>query len=380
MTIDTACSASLYALHLAFQAIIHGEIEDAIVASSNLIWSPDMQLFLDKLGALSPTSQCHVFSQSADGYGRADGFVGFFLKDLKAAVRDGDPIHAVLLGTAVNANGRTGGITHPSPQAQEAAMCKAYLSAGNLDPADTAYYECHGTGTAVGDPLELRGVQSFFKQRRVSPLLLGSVKSNIGHGEPVSGLAGLLKTVLAIQHELIPPMRVPDQININLDLDLERFQLVADPTAWPSHLPVRASVASSGFGGANAHAIVQAYKKKTQVNCKDKKTEGIRGSGTKLLLVFSAHKPSSLQANFHALREKATDHDAQDVAYTLATRRSRLTYRGFSVAEQLHGSLTINKDLQIATNVGKRPPRIAFVLTGEFVGRFCASNAKHRDS
>jgi acyl transferase domain-containing protein len=305
-----------------------------------------MQMFLDKLGALSSTSQCHVFGSDADGYGRGDGFVGFYLKDLNSAIRDNDNIQAVIRGTAANANGRTGGITHPSPTAQEAAMRKAYQMAGNLNPRDTAYYECHGTGTAVGDPIELKAIQSFF----------------IGHGEPVSGLSGLLKVVLAIQRGVIPPMITPASINPLLNLDISRFQLVQEQAAWPADLPRRASVATSGFGGANAHVVVEEFVSNGRQAEIDR---NIRPS--RFLLPFSAHKPHSLVQNCGALAA-ACDQDSYspiDVAYTLG-RRSRLPYRGFAVVSaNPDTSLSLSSDqLQIAKRLRTTPPRIGFICTG----------------
>ena len=371
MTVDTACSASFYALHLACQAIRHGDIDSAIVASSNLVWSPDMQLFLDKLGALSPTSKCHVFGADADGYGRADGFVGFFLKDLESAIRDNDPIQAVIAGTAVNANGRTGGITHPSPAAQEAAMKQAYLCDGSLDPKDTAYYECHGTGTAVGDPLELQGIQSFFSSSRSTdnPLLLGSVKANIGHGEPVSGLAGLLKTVLAIQHDVIPPMVTPSKVNPALNLDESKFKILSEAHQWPEHLPRRASVASSGFGGANAHVVVEEYKAPSANKRSQTQQNGHadKSSQPKFLIPFSAHKAGSLTANFEAVQAVSDKYSAVDLAYTLGVRRSQLLYKGFSTLSEQDGTPTFSKDgLRSAKRLRTTAPKIGFVFTGTF--------------
>lgn len=363
MTVDTACSASLYALHLACQAITTGEIDSAIVASSNLIWSPDMQMFLDKLGALSSTSQCHVFGSDADGYGRGDGFVGFYLKELNSAIRDGDNIQAVIRGTAANANGRTGGITHPSPAAQEAAMRKAYRMAGNLNPRDTAYYECHGTGTAVGDPIELKAIQSFFAAReKENPLLLGSVKANIGHGEPVSGLSGLLKTVLAIQRGVIPSMVTPTSINPQLNLDRGRFRLVEEQTPWPANLPRRASVATSGFGGANAHLVVEEFPFNGGDADVDRNIQPSR-----FLLPFSAHKPESLVQNYEALAAVCDQYSYSpaDVAYTLG-RRSRLPYRGFAVVSTHPDTVhSLSKDqLQAAKRLRTTPPKIGLIFTG----------------
>lgn len=371
MTIDTACSASFYALHLACQAIGCGEIESAIVASSNLVWSPDMQMFLDKLGALSSTSQCHSFGADADGYGRADGFVSFVVKDLEAAIRDGDSIQAVIAGTAVNSNGRTGGITHPNPVSQGAAMRQAYRSAGYLNPKDTAYYECHGTGTAVGDPLELKGIQEYFSSFRSAdnPLLLGSVKSNVGHAEPVSGLTGLLKTVLAIKNGILPPMVGPETINPKLGLDGTKFKLLSEPQPWPDHTPRRASVATSGFGGANAHVVVEEFKIPVSLLANDvNETNEIEISQkSKFLLPFSAHKPESLQANFEAISAACSRYSAIDLAYTLGARRSHLLYRGFSIISEQDGKLSLPKDgLLIAKRLRTTTPKVGLVFTGMF--------------
>ena len=197
LTLDTACSSSMYALHLACSAIQSGECSAAVVGGSNLILTPECQVFSSALGAVSKSSRCHTFDSAADGYARADGIGALVLKSLFQAMRDGDPIRAVIRGTAINAyvepfhktyptkytdrclcrNGRTGGITHPDPDGQEKAIRRAYERAGNLDPALTAYVECHGTGTPVGDPLEVEALSRVFAPGRTdaAPLLIGSV-------------------------------------------------------------------------------------------------------------------------------------------------------------------------------------------------------------
>lgn len=178
MTVDTACSASLYALHLAVSAIRNDDCDAAVVAASNLILSPDAQLFTTKLGAISPTSICHSFDIAADGYARAEGIGSLYLKPLSKAIADGDPIRACIRGTAFNANGKTGGISRPSADGQENLIQKAYEAAGNLNPDDTGYLECHGTGTPVGDPIEVSAVGRVFAAGRAdAPLLIGSVSS-----------------------------------------------------------------------------------------------------------------------------------------------------------------------------------------------------------
>lgn len=200
MTVDTACSSSMYALHLAVSSIRSGECKSAIVGGSNLVLGPEAQLFTTKLGAISPTSTCHTFDASADGYARADGFGALYVKKLSDALANKDPIRAVIRATAINANGRTGGISHPSPEGQEAVMRRAYEAAGGLDPDLTGYCEVHGTGTAVGDPLEVSAVGKLFASgRKEEHLLIGSIKPSLGHSESSSGLAGVMKAVLAVE-------------------------------------------------------------------------------------------------------------------------------------------------------------------------------------
>ncbi|KAI1339726.1 hypothetical protein F5Y15DRAFT_423599 [Xylariaceae sp. FL0016] len=260
MTLDTACSSSLYALHLACSAIQTGDCDSAIVGGTNLILTPECQIFSSVLGAVSPTSVCHTFDNRADGYARADGIGALFVKRLSLAIRDGDPIRAVIRGTAFNANGRTGGITHPSPDGQEACIRRAYERAGGLDMSLTGYFECHGTGTPVGDPIEVSAIGRVFADKKSSsdPLLIGSIKSNMGHSEPSSGIAGVMKAVLAIERGVIPPTIGIQTLNPNVDLKDGRLQIVQESTPWPD-LPIRrASINSFGYGGSNAHAIVES--------------------------------------------------------------------------------------------------------------------------
>ncbi|KAI0508959.1 hypothetical protein F5B22DRAFT_658737 [Xylaria bambusicola] len=260
MTLDTACSSSLYALHLACSAIQTGDCDAAIVGGTNLILTPECQMFSSVLGAVSPTSVCHTFDSRADGYARADGIGALFVKRLSQAVADGDPIRAVIRGTAFNANGRTGGITHPSPDGQEACIRRAYERAGGLDTSLTGYFECHGTGTPVGDPIEVSAIGRVFADTRTSsmPLLIGSIKSNMGHSEPSSGIAGVMKAVLAVERGIIPPTIGIETLNPNVDLKDGRLKIVTKSTPWPD-LPIRrASINSFGYGGSNAHAIVES--------------------------------------------------------------------------------------------------------------------------
>lgn len=175
--IDTGCSASLYALHAAVLSLRNGDCDAAIVAGSNIILGPAAHIIGSKMGTLSPTSRCHTFDVSADGYSRADGFGALYVKRLSDALANNDPIRALVRGTSINANGKTNGISHPSPDGQEAVIRQAYKNAG-LDPNLTGYFECHGTGTPVGDPIEISAIGRVFASGRPAnePLLIGSVR------------------------------------------------------------------------------------------------------------------------------------------------------------------------------------------------------------
>ncbi|RYP18018.1 hypothetical protein DL767_009910 [Monosporascus sp. MG133] len=204
LTLDTACSSTLYCLHNAVRAIQCGDCDGAIVAGVNLIMSPEQHLGTMKGGVLSPTSTCHTFDVSADGYGRAEGANAVYLKRLSTALKNEDKVWAVIRGTAINANGRTPGIAQPSAALQEAVIRKAYSNAG-LELTGTDYIECHGTGTSIGDPIEVDALASFFCPRDGHPLMIGSVKTNLGHSEAASGLTSIIKVALAFENECIPP-------------------------------------------------------------------------------------------------------------------------------------------------------------------------------
>ena len=204
MTLDTACSSSIYALHHAVNAIKHDDCDGALVAGANLITSPEQHLGTAKGGFLSPTSACHTFDTSADGYARAEAVNCIYIKRLSSAIKDENRIHAVIRGTAINANGKTPGITLPDAKMQEAVVRKAYQNAG-LDFAGTDYIECHGTGTPVGDPIEVDGLASCFAGRAGEAVKIGAVKTNLGHSEAASGVSSIIKVALAFEHGIIPP-------------------------------------------------------------------------------------------------------------------------------------------------------------------------------
>ena len=251
----------MYALHLAVSAIRNGECDGAIVAAANWLVDPSMQIVLDKLGALSPTSRCHTFDVSADGYARGEGFSALYLKKSSVAVSAELPIRAMIRGTAINANGKTGGITRPSAKGQEAAIRKAYENAGNLSFSDTTFFECHGTGTQAGDPLEVSAIGNVFASSRSNALedrlLIGSIKPSLGHTEGASALASIMKVVLSLEAGEIPPTYGVEELNPNIDFGGAKVLVLKDGTVpWPEGKLRRASINSFGYGGANGHCII----------------------------------------------------------------------------------------------------------------------------
>ena len=260
MTIDTACSGALIGLDLAMRYLQTREITSAIVAGANLYCSPEhvMDHYMGANGAASLSGKCHTFDSKADGYIKAEAVNMVYLKRLDDAIRDKDPIRAIIKGTATNSDGWTAGIASPNPEAQFAAIRQAYKNAGIKDLSETSYVESHGTGTRVGDSLEANGVATVFAPSRdpAKPLRIGSVKSNIGHSEPAASLSGLLKTVLSLEKGMIPGN--PTFIDPSPKIDFEKLRIRASrvATAWPKVPFKRASINSFGYGGSNAHVVV----------------------------------------------------------------------------------------------------------------------------
>ncbi|KAJ4195592.1 Highly reducing polyketide synthase gpy1 [Fusarium falciforme] len=262
VTIDTACSGALVALHLACQALQAGECDGAVIGASNLFLSPDYALSLTRLGAIAADGQCKTFDASANGYGRGEGTNAVYVKRLSDAIRDGDNIRAVIRGTSSNSSGATPAITEPSGRAQADTILQAYAQAGINDFSETGYFECHGTGTPVGDCIELGAVGSVFAPSHKSQdaLWVGSTKPNVGHSEAASGLSSLIKVVLALEKGEIPPNTNYKTPNPKIDFEGWRVRVPTSPQPWPSKSIRRASVNSLGIGGSTAHAVVEFYE------------------------------------------------------------------------------------------------------------------------
>lgn len=259
VSVDTACSSSLVAVHLACQSLRNGDSDLAIAAGVNLLLSPAVFRGFDQAGVLSQTGLCHAFDAAADGFVRGEGCGVVVLKRLTDALHDGDRVLAVVQGSAVNQDGRSNGLMAPNPAAQMAVLRAAYANA-NVQQREVQYIEAHGTGTLLGDPIEARALGTVLGRGRPngSPLLIGSIKTNLGHLEAAAGIAGFIKTVLALERGCIPATLHFQTPNPHIPFDQLRLKVVADRQQWPSvGRTRRAGVSSFGFGGTNAHVVLE---------------------------------------------------------------------------------------------------------------------------
>jgi epothilone polyketide synthase D len=255
VALNTTCSSSLVALHLASHALMSGDCDVALAGGVNLQLHPSDTAYLCQLGALSPTGRCHVFDAGADGYVRSDGCGVVVLKRLGDALRDGDRVWAVVRGSAVNHDGPSGGLTVPNGEAQEQVIRTALQHAG-VAARDVGYLETHGTGTRLGDPIEVRAALSVYGARNgAAPLALGAVKANLGHAELAAGAASLIKAVMALHHGELPPQ--PGVSTVNPALQLDGATIPRQPTPWPESSRF-AAVSGFGLSGTNAHIVLES--------------------------------------------------------------------------------------------------------------------------
>lgn len=339
LAVDTACSSSLVAVHLACQSLRSGECDLALAGGVNLMLSPTLSTALAQAGMLSLDGRCKTFDASADGYGRGEGCGVVVLKPLGLALEAGDRILATIKGSAVNQDGLSNGLTAPNGLAQQRVILKALTKAGVL-PDQISYVEAHGTGTSLGDPIEISALQAVLMKGR-SPkqsCAIGSVKPSIGHLEAAAGIAGLVKTVLALQHRQIPPQLHLEQLNSKISLEASPFFIPTTLQTWTgdhqNDSQRLAGVSSFGFGGTNAHVILAEAPKiemqtKQELPCQ--------------LLPLSARSPVALQAlaqSYRAFLESAMaqNYSLVDICYTASVRRSHHSYR-LAVVGHSHSEL-----------------------------------------
>ncbi|NUP32421.1 MAG: type I polyketide synthase, partial [Streptomycetaceae bacterium] len=375
ISLDTACSSSLVAVDLACRSLLRGESGLALAGGTLLHMAPQYTIAETKGGFLSPDGRSCTFDASANGYVRAEGVGLVVLKRLADAVRDGDPVHAVVIGSGVNQDGRTNGITVPNPDAQVALIEQVCAEAG-ITPGDLQYVEAHGTSTPVGDPIEAVALGRALATGRTpgAPCYVGSVKTNIGHTESAAGVAGLIKTVLSLEHRTIPPHINLDEINPAIDLPSMPYEIPVEPIPWPETAgPARAGVNAFGFGGTNAHVVLEEAPHEAARHSDD-------GPDGWTILPLTARDPAVLPELAAAVRgELAGDGtDAAPVAladlgHTLAHRRQHLESR-LSVVYASRASLEDALDAYLrdedhprilADEVRDAPDRrLAWVFTG----------------
>ncbi|MFJ9918243.1 amino acid adenylation domain-containing protein [Streptomyces rubiginosohelvolus] len=331
LSVDTACSSSLVAVHLACQALHNGQTDLALAGGTLLHMAPQYTVAETKGGFLSSEGRSRTFDAAADGYVRAEGVGLVALKRLEDAVRDGDRIHAVILASGVNQDGHTNGITVPNPDAQVDLIRRVCAEAG-IAPGDLQYMEAHGTSTPVGDPIEANALARALAVGRApgARAYVGSVKTNIGHTESAAGIAGLIKTVLSIGHRTIPPHINLENLNPAIDPATLPYEIPTRPTPWPAHEgPARAGVNSFGFGGTNAHVVLEEAPPPLPPDLGiAAASSGRRWS----ILPLSARRPDALAEMAAGLRaELAGDNgpavDLDDLGHTLAHRRQHLPER-----------------------------------------------------
>ncbi|KAJ5657590.1 lovastatin nonaketide synthase [Penicillium longicatenatum] len=366
MSIDTACSSSMVAIYLAVQALRNGDASVAIAAGASLIIGPGDFIALSNLNMVAPDGRSKMWDAEADGYARGEGVGVVVLKPLSAALKDGDPIECVIREVFVNQDGRTQGITVPNGEAQADLIRETYRRAGlDLNRAldRPQYFEAHGTGTPAGDPQEARAIASAFfgaddLASSESPLYVGSIKTVIGHTEGAAGIAGILKTSLALQHGYLPPNQHFNNLSSSVAPFAKNLEIPASLNPWPS-IPNggsrRASVNSFGFGGSNAHAILESFDPLAQVINHDVSFQPPLSPFT-----FSAPSERSLKAVLHRMAEHLQnfpDTNMRDLAYTLQVRRSifpfRTTLSALTVSE-----LCQKIHVKLESSKGKENPAI----------------------
>ncbi|KIG14079.1 Malonyl CoA-acyl carrier protein transacylase [Enhygromyxa salina] len=336
LTVNTACSSSLVAVHLAVQSLQRGECTRALAGAVNLLLSPLSSVAMSKFGAMAPDGRCKAFDARANGYVRGEGVGVVLLEPLSLALERGAPIYALIRGSAINNDGYSNGLTAPSGDAQEAVISRAWAVAG-LPPAEVDFVETHGPGTYLGDPIEAEAIGAVFSPGREAPLVIGSVKTNLGHLEAAAGMAGLIKTTLALHHGFIPPNLHFETPNPHIDFDRLQLRVPTQMLEWPEReRPRLAGVSSFGFGGTNAHVALTsapgALRSSSSVHMTQERAP-LAPASCDLVFVFSGHGGQWLGMG-QALLHREPDFRAAVEACDAALR----PLIGWSALERLCGS------------------------------------------
>ncbi len=374
LAIDTACSSSLVAVHLACGSLRNGESTLALAGGVNLILSPAIAINFTKAGAMAPDGRCKAFDARANGYVRSEGAGVVVLKPLSKALADGDPIYAVIRGSAVNQDGRSNGLMAPNPLAQEAVLREAYRQAA-VSPGKVQYVEAHGTGTLLGDPIEAKALGAVLGVERPPGrhCALGSVKTNLGHLEAAAGIAGLIKVALALRHREIPPSLHFERPNPHIRFDELPLRVQTTLSPWPAESgSALAGVSSFGFGGTNAHVVLEEAPPAIVGMPDAERTIGAQ------LLPLSARSPEALRSLARAYQDfLATPESAaplRDVCYTASVRLShhehRLAVSGNSPAQLMESLKAFcggeaRPGLSSGRKLSARRRKLVFVFPGQ---------------
>jgi len=369
LAVDTACSASLVATHLARQSLLDGECDAAVIAGVNAILSPEWTVAFSQAHMMAPDGMCKTFSEGADGYVRGEGCGVVLAMRLEDAVEQGLDILAVIRGSAVAHGGHTNGLTAPSGPEQTRVIERA-LSVAGVEPAGITYVEAHGTGTELGDPIELRALSAALKPGRAKdqPILMGSAKASIGHLEAAAGVAGLIKAALCVRHGVVPPHLNFTGPNPHVDFEAHGLEVVTERREWPAGAPRRAGISSFGFGGTNAHVIVEAPPAlatgevtggldHVSFHLASTTPEALAGNATRLAEWIAANEHLSLQTLAAACNQSRAD---------LPERASAVGKSREELIEALHGLGSLEEPFGTARSrsVGSRP-RVLCLFPGQ---------------
>ncbi|MBL0387093.1 type I polyketide synthase [Tumebacillus sp. ITR2] len=374
VAVDTACSSSMVAVHLAVQSLLGGETDLAVVGGVNVMVKPNITIAESKAGMLSPTGRSKTFDDSANGYVRGEGAGVVVLKPFEQALADGDDIYALIRGTACNQDGHSEGLTVPSGDAQQELVREALARAG-VQPHEIQYLEAHGTGTPVGDPIEANALGTVLQEGRSAdrPCYIASVKTNFGHTEAAAGVAGLIKTALCLKNGEIPAHLHLQNVNPKIDFDAMKMVVPLTHTAWPdTHgLPRLAGVNSFGFGGTNAHAVLQDAESAIAARQPVEHSEVTKP----VLVPLTARNEKAVAAFASKIQDhlEKTDVSLTDLGYTLTNHRalhgSRLAVVASSKQELIDKLATFQAgESAPGLTIGSVPhggaPKMAFVYTG----------------